>query len=55
MSKQKLSPKGSTWDELEKQLFTREEIAESRIRVSIINKMIKARDEKEIHIDKYNL
>ncbi len=48
MSKQKLSPKGSTWDELEKQLFTQEEIAESRVRVSIINEMIKAREKNGI-------
>ena len=45
MSKNKISPKGSTWDELEKQLFTPEEIAESKVRVAIINEMIKAREE----------
>ena len=30
MSKSKINPKGSSWDELEKQLFTSEEIAESK-------------------------
>lgn len=48
MSKSKISPKGSTWDELEKQLFTAEEIEESKVRVSIINEMIKAREENGI-------
>lgn len=46
MSKIKISPKGSTWDEVEKQLFTEEEIAESRKRVFLINKMIKAKESK---------
>ena len=27
MSKSKINPKGSSWDELEKQLFTSEEVA----------------------------
>ena len=35
-------------DELEKQLFTSEEIAESEVRVAIINEMIKAREENGI-------
>lgn len=30
------SPKGSSWDDLEKQLFTSQEIAESKVRVSNI-------------------
>lgn len=47
MSKVKISPRGSSWDELEKQLFTPEEIAESEVRVAIINEMIKAREENE--------
>lgn len=45
MSKNGSSSKGSTWDELEKQLFTSKEIEESKARVSIINEMIKAREE----------
>lgn len=48
MSKEKISPRGSSWDELEKQLFTPEEIAESDTRVEIINEMIKAREEEGI-------
>lgn len=48
MSKTKISPRGSSWDELEKQLFTPEEIAESDTRVEIINEMIKAREEDGI-------
>lgn len=48
MSKLKINPKGSSWDELEKQLFTSEEIAESEVRVAIINEMIKAREENGI-------
>ena len=48
MSKAKISPRGSSWDELEKQLFTPEEIAESDTRVEIINEMIKAREEEGI-------
>ena len=46
MSKAKISSIGSSWDELEKQLFTPQEIAESKARVSIINEMIKAREEE---------
>lgn len=48
MSKVKISPRGSSWDELEKQLFTPEEIEESEVRVAIINEMIKAREENGI-------
>lgn len=48
MSKSKINPKGSSWDEFEKQLFTSEEIAESEVRVAIINEMIKAREENGI-------
>ena len=48
MSKSKFSPKGSSWDDLEKQLFTPQEIAESDARVAIINEMIKAREENGI-------
>ena len=48
MSKAKLSPRGSSWSELEKQLFTPQEIAESTVRVSIINEMINAREENGI-------
>ena len=48
MSKTKISPRGSSWDDLEKQLFTPEQIAESDARVAIINEMIRAREEEGI-------
>lgn len=48
MSKAKISPRGSSWDDLEKQLFTPEQIAESDARVEIINEMIRAREEEGI-------
>lgn len=37
-----------TWDEVEKELFTPEEIAESDLRVALIGELIKARQEKGI-------
>ena len=37
---------GGTWDELEQELFTPEEIAASDLRVSLIGEIIKARQEK---------
>ena len=37
-----------TWDELEKELFTPEEIAESDMRVALIGELIKARRESSI-------
>lgn len=48
MSKTKINPRGTSWDDLEKQLFTPEEIAESDVRVSIINAMIDAREKNGI-------
>ena len=48
MSKTKISPRGSSWDEFEKQFFTPEEIAESELRVAIIEELIKAREESGI-------
>lgn len=48
MSKTKFSPRGSTWDDLEKELCTPEEIAESDARVAIINALIQAREEEGI-------
>jgi len=48
MSKTKISPRGSSWDEFEKQFFTPEEIAESELRVAIIEELIKAREERGI-------
>ncbi|MCM1508500.1 MAG: helix-turn-helix domain-containing protein [Ruminococcus flavefaciens] len=39
---------GRSWDELEKEIFTPEEIAESRLRVALIGELIKARQEQGI-------
>lgn len=39
---------GSSWEDVRKELFTPEEIAESDLRVSIIGELIKARQEKGI-------
>ncbi len=35
---------GRSWDELEKEIFTSEEIAASDLRVALINELIKARE-----------
>lgn len=35
-----------TWDDVEKEIFTPEEIAESHLRVALIGEIIKARKEK---------
>ena len=37
---------GSNWEDIRKELFTQEEIAESDLRVAIIGELIKARQEK---------
>ncbi len=39
---------GGTWDELERELFTPEEIAASDLRVNLIGELIKARQERGI-------
>ena len=39
---------GGTWEELERELFTPEEIAASDLRVALIGELIKARQEKGI-------
>lgn len=39
---------GSSWEDVRKELFIPEEIAESDLRVSIIGEMVKARREKGI-------
>ncbi len=39
---------GGTWEDLQKELFTPEEIAASNLRVSLIGELIKARQEKGI-------
>lgn len=38
----------STWEDLEQELFTPEEIAESRLKATLIGELIKARQEKGI-------
>ena len=48
MKKNTISSIGPTWEEVEAQLFTPEEIAESDLRVAIIGEMIRARQEKGI-------
>lgn len=48
MSKTKICPRGSSWDEFEKELFRPEEIAESKARAEIIKELIDAREEMGI-------
>ena len=48
MNKPNFSPKGTSWDDFEREIFTPEEIAESDLRVSLIGELIKARREKGI-------
>lgn len=43
-----MSPKGQTWDEVRRELYTPEEIRESDLRVAIISELIKARNELNI-------
>jgi DNA-binding XRE family transcriptional regulator len=45
MSKMKISPSGSSWDDFERQMYTPEEIEASKVRSEIITEMIKAREE----------
>ena len=42
MDKLKLSPVGTSWNELEKDVFTPEEIIESNLRIDIINEIIQS-------------
>lgn len=39
---------GDSWEDVRKELFTSEEIAESDLRVAIIGELVKARQEKGI-------
>ena len=43
---------GGTWDELEQELFTPEEIAASDLRANLIVELVKARQEKGISSEK---
>lgn len=40
---------GDDWEDVRKELFTTEELAESDLRVSLIRELIKARQEREIN------
>lgn len=48
MSNNKVSSMGHRWGDVEKELFTPEEIAASDLRVAIIGEVIKARNENGI-------
>jgi len=48
MSKKNISPKGSSWDEVEREIFTAEEIAASDLRVAMMIEIANARAEKGI-------
>ena len=48
MAKKIISPKGHTWEEVEKELFTPVEIAECDLKVALIGELIKARQERGI-------
>ena len=37
---------GSTWEELEREIYTPEEIAESNLRAALIGELVKARQEQ---------
>jgi len=39
---------GESWENVERELFTTEEIAESKLRVSLIGELVKARQEQGI-------
>ena len=39
---------GRDWEEIEKEIFTPEEIAEAELKASIISELIKARNEKKL-------
>lgn len=40
---------GQKWEDIEQEIFTPEEIAESDLRVAVICKFIKARNEKRVN------
>ena len=39
MKKHNISPRGESWDEFEKRMYTPEEIAESKKRIEVIEKL----------------
>ena len=48
MSKNKINPVGSSWDEFEKEYFSEQEIIESDLRVALVSEIIEARHELEL-------
>lgn len=46
MEKRKKIPPFVSWNEVEREIFTPEEIAANRLRVAILGEMIKARNER---------
>ncbi|GHV30154.1 putative HTH-type transcriptional regulator [Clostridia bacterium] len=48
MNKSNTSPIGHSWEEVEAEIFTPEEISQSDIRVALIGELIKARTDKGI-------
>lgn len=48
MSKTKISPIGTSWNDLEQTLYTPQEIADSKLRVSLIHEIIEAREKSGI-------
>ena len=46
MSKNKVSPLGSSWDDFEKKIFTPDEIAASNLRVALVGEIINSRQER---------
>ena len=48
MSDKVINSRGHTWDEIEREIFTPEEIAECDLKVALIGELIKARREQGI-------
>jgi DNA-binding XRE family transcriptional regulator len=48
MAEKKVSSVGQSWDDFEREVFTPEEIAASRLRVAIMSELIKARKESGV-------
>jgi len=46
MSKSKISPLGSSWEDFEEKTFTPEEIAASNLRVALVGEIISSRQEQ---------
>lgn len=46
MKNKPISPNGTNWNDLRKEIFTPEEIAESEMRVALVSELIKARQGK---------